>query len=144
MTVRTALRWTCLQAALLCLLATSLPAATIEEDLQRLRKNSVATETDGILDFLKRLQADPNRQAEIARLIEQLADLQFAKRKAATTQLAMFGEEARAQIAAATRSDDPEIRKRSRDLLTSLNSEDELERRRSLLSAAPPHPAGPR
>src|SRR5438067_1354287 len=56
--------------------------------------------------------------AEIARLVKQLGDDDFAKREAATKRLEEIGEPALDAVTKATTSSDPEVRRRAVDIVT--------------------------
>ncbi len=60
----------------------------------------------------------------MARLVHELGADSFAVRTQASDELAKLGATARAEIAAATRSDDPEVRLRAKDLLRAINVSD--------------------
>lgn len=104
------------------------------EQLELLRKNGIATETDAILTYLGRFLPDPQRETEIVRLVEQLADRDFAKREAATKALPAFGDAARELVSEAAQSSKLEIRRRAIKILEQLDVESQ--RRQLLLPAA--------
>ena len=87
-------------ALLSLLLVAAVPSPGAGEDtgpgeaLALLRRNGITTDTGGVMACLKRLLPDPQQQAEIARLIAQLADASFAQREAASMALPTFGEAA--------------------------------------------------
>ncbi len=60
----------------------------------------------------------------VARLVHELGADSFAVRTLASEELAKLGAAARAEIVAATRSDDPEVRLRAKDLLRAINVSD--------------------
>src|SRR5690242_6920522 len=71
-------------------------------------------------------QADAD---QVTRLIRQLGSDQFRERQQASTELEAIGEPAWEALAdAAARSDDPEVRRRARQLVRAIESRRELHR----------------
>jgi hypothetical protein len=71
------------------------------------------------------LAEEPDAQFRVARLIRRLSSTSFADRSQASDELAGIASGARDQLLAATKSDDPEVRLRAKQLLRTL-SEDQL------------------
>lgn len=71
------------------------------------------------------LAEEAETRLRVARLIERLASASYADRVVASDELSRLSVAARDQLKAATRSDDPEVRLRARQLLRKL-SEDEM------------------
>jgi hypothetical protein len=71
------------------------------------------------------LADEPASQIRVARLIERLSSGSYADRTLASDELAGIATDAREQLSAATKSDDPEVRLRAKQLLRKLN-EDQL------------------
>src|SRR5688572_22170159 len=65
-------------------------------------------------------QVEPDRTAEIAKAIAELASQDPATRDAATARLAALGKAARPALAKAAKSDDPEVGARAQALLARL------------------------
>ncbi len=68
--------------------------------------------------------SDPAAAPRVARLVRELGADSFAVRTQASEELAKLGATARAEIVAATHSDDPEVRLRAKDLLRAINTSD--------------------
>ena len=65
--------------------------------------------------------AAPPDEAGIARLVKQLGSDVFAEREAASRELEKAGEAAQGALERAAQSDDAEVRRRARELLTRLH-----------------------
>lgn len=93
---------------------------------RRLCRNSMARCTCLLALVATRLPAaEPASQVRVARLIERLASDSYADRVVASEELAALSTAARDQLAAAAKSDDPEVRLWAKQLLRKL-SEDEI------------------
>jgi hypothetical protein len=68
--------------------------------------------------------ADPAAAPRVARLVRELGADSFAVRVQANEELAKLGATARAEVVAATHSNDPEVRLRAKDLLRAINTSD--------------------
>lgn len=68
--------------------------------------------------------ADPAAAPRVARLVRDLGADSFAVRTQASEELAKLGANARAEVVAATHSDDPEVRLRAKDLLRAIITSD--------------------
>jgi hypothetical protein len=68
--------------------------------------------------------SNPAAAPRVARLVRDLGADSFAVRVQASEELAKLGATARAEVVAATRSDDPEVRLRAKDLLRAINTSD--------------------
>lgn len=108
----------------------------VQEHLQLLEKNGIATDTDGILDYLDRLQPDARVWDEIAALVGQLSSSEFSEREAATSKLPTFGPPARPLLEKAALSKDAEVVWRAEKILGEVDSGRDMELRRSLVLAA--------
>jgi hypothetical protein len=67
-----------------------------------------------------RLPGTPDDSTRIDQLIKQLGSEQFAEREAASRELAAYGESALSALRRASRSEDPEVRRRARELLRAI------------------------
>ncbi len=84
------------------------------------------------------LKAQPAAgELRVARLVRELGADSFAVRTQASEELGKLGAEARADIEAATRSDDPEVRLRAKDLLLAIKVNDLWSASRYSSAAAP-------
>eukprot|EP00913_Durusdinium_trenchii_P005655 g5273.t1 len=109
----------------------------IQEQVQHLKNHGIATTTDGILEFLRRLQASSSQQKrELNKLIGQLSSARFAERTEATRKLLALGRVARARLMKAARSKDKEVAYRSGMILKRLDAGDQGALQRSLILAA--------
>lgn len=97
-----------------------------------LAEHGIRPDAVSLIAYLRRLQPDPQRQAEIAMLVQQLSAGRFATREAASRKLSAFGEAARPQLEAALLSEDAEVRFRARQVLAELDSDDQRRLRDSL------------
>lgn len=102
------------------------------EQLRLLAEHGIEADTASLVAYLRRLLPDKKRQAEIAALVKQLSDVNFAAREAASKKLPSFGEAARPQLEAALTSKDPEVRLRAKKALAQLDSDNQSRRRESL------------
>ncbi|MEQ8785452.1 MAG: hypothetical protein RIC55_04105 [Pirellulaceae bacterium] len=97
--------------------------SSLDEELQLLRRNGVAADTESILGFLRRQQPSAAQQREIDALIKQLSSAKFAEREAATRKLAQLGPAARAGLVEMAQSKDLEAAFRSKRILQQLESD---------------------
>src|SRR4051794_20531838 len=76
----------------------------------------------GLLDARPLFSEDqaPLSDEEVARLIEQLGSMDFGQREEASKRLATLGEPGLPLLRKALASDDPEVRRRARDLIRAL------------------------
>ncbi len=130
----------CLLCVLWCCLSTAIVASAneppLDEHLQLLQKNGIATDTDSIVAYLRRLQPDAKVWNEVAALVEQLSSTDFSQREAATRRLPTFGPVARHLLTKAAKSDDAEVVWRAEKILGELDSGRPMELRNSLVMAA--------
>ena len=100
----------------LLLCATS-AAAQIETQRQTLRELGISPTAEGAVKYLQDLHPTPGRKEQVASLIKPLSSTSFAQREAAMKALLRMPGLPVAQLSAATESDDPEVRWRSREIL---------------------------
>ena len=93
--------------------------ATAQNDPHRkvLSELGIEASGEGAVKYLRELHPTPQRQKQVTALIEQLASASFAEREAAMKQLLRMPGLPIAQLSAATESEDPEVRWRSREIL---------------------------
>jgi len=107
----------------------------LDEELQLLKRNGIASDSDSILDFLRRQQPSEAQQREVAALIKQLSSDKFADREAAAKMLVNMGLVAKAKLVQAAKSKDRETAWRSEKMLKQLDSDGQRAVRNSLVHA---------
>jgi len=93
------------------------PSSAADPDRRRLEEFGVAPTAGGAVAYLRELHPTPQRQQQIAELIDHLAATSFARREAAMQQLLRMPKLPLAQLQAAVEANDPEVRWRARKIL---------------------------
>jgi len=94
------------------------------------------TDTASQLRYLESLLPNPARRQRIADLIVKLGSKSFAVRQASYADILDVGLEARMQLVDAAKSKDLEVRFRAEELIATIDSDGELDKRESLTRAA--------
>jgi hypothetical protein len=106
-------RFMALGLMLTLLVACRLNAQT-DADLAALREFKVEPTTAGILDYLKKRTPAKETIEKVDTFVGQLGDEEYSTREKATRGLIDIGPLARAKLAVALKSEDPEVRKRAK------------------------------
>jgi hypothetical protein len=93
------------------------PSADTREDEQALKAAAIPMDGPGLVAFFRKQVPEAGDQAEIARLIDQLADKAFRVRQKASADLLARGGKAVPQLRQALRSADGEVRRRAAECL---------------------------
>jgi HEAT repeat protein len=123
-------------ACLTCLLPHAAVADETADSLRLLKEYGIASDTPSVLSFLTTLQPSEKLTKQISQLVGQLADPDFKVRELASKELASIGEGVRSQLQAAAKSSDPETNWRAGKLLQQLDTQEQSQRRETLVLAA--------
>ncbi len=110
-------------------------AKLIVEQKELLEQHNVATDTPGLVAYLRSLSPDEKLEGEIAALLAELGDRRFKVREAADTRLRIIGDATRQSLVAARDSNDPELAWRANTILQKLNSTPQGQLSQALMNA---------
>jgi len=95
-------------------------ADDVTADVTALKAAGVETTGPGLLAFFKKRTLSSEKRDKIAKLVEQLGADDYETREKATEDLIKLGDVGRPQVAQATKSTDPEVRKRASRVLVNI------------------------
>jgi hypothetical protein len=107
----------------------------VQEATEFLKQQSLATDDQSLVDFLRRQLPDADRQGAITKLIKQLNSDRFVEREAATAKLAKYGRDAKGPLTEAAKSEQREVANRAQQILQKIDSKSNVTQRQATLLA---------